>query len=230
MTFGTAIRTLAFNLACLGLVGLFAVGAVRLGWKTDRLLTTLAAAMVCGFLGNLDRVKSFRAGAGGLQAETHAVVAEAKSTIIELRRLGTTLGTTLVTLIAGEGRYGGLTAAKKDELKEEVLASLRAIDVPKPDVESIAALDRQYVIVDYCEAISDQFRMPGVEGPKAWNAFWSRWTNFERPQPSELRSFLESLSPIEPWREALLVDYEHYIRTGKHRRPHLWKQRGEWAK
>jgi len=98
-------RAVVFNGAMIAFLGLFAYGAV-IGWDLGRLGEVLVAAFISGFVGNLDRIESFKATPGSIEARTHAVISEAKDTIAELRQLAKATGEVLVRVLAGEGRYG----------------------------------------------------------------------------------------------------------------------------
>jgi hypothetical protein len=210
-------------------VGLFAYGATQ-AWDNVRLVEVLGGALLCAFVGNLDRFESFKATPAGIEAKTRAIVAQAEGALAEVRRLATTVGTVLVGLVASEGRFGGgMTAPQKDALKAEVLATLKAVGVSPTEIASVAKVDHPYVLIDYCTGITTEFSMPGRDRLPAWNAYWSKWwEGMERPPADDLRAFLSSLATIEPWREELLKDYEHFRRTGEHRRPAIWERREEW--
>jgi len=118
----------------------------------------------------------------------------------------------------------------KDQLKSQMLQALKATGLKDDEVAAVAAVDRPYVIFDYCEGITREFSMPGRDGPPRWEAFWASYEGLDRPSAQDLRAFLTGFgAPLEPWREALLQDLEHFEKTGDHRRRQTWERRREWC-
>jgi|GEM_PF-5378012 len=117
----------------LNIIGLcFAVAAVVLSANAmDG--NVLAFFLACTFVvaGNSDRLKTFKAGKDGIEAETREAVAEAKHAVEEIRSLGTAVAKAMIPMMEADGRMGGgLSDARKLELKRSVLENLSELGVP----------------------------------------------------------------------------------------------------
>ena len=70
---------------------------------------TFLAGALCLCIANLDVLKRFSVSPKGFEGETREVIKEAKDTIKELRLISKDFSRLFVTLMHGEGRWGGAT-------------------------------------------------------------------------------------------------------------------------
>lgn len=104
---------------------------------------------------------------------------------------------------------------------------LEVVGVPEDRRERVRLSDRKWVVIDYTNGIASGLpRDPNQK--QAWSEAWASYQGSMRPNPDELRRMLAPFVQFEAWREALMQYYEHYWRTGTHRRPHIWAKRDEW--
>jgi hypothetical protein len=223
------IRPLTYNVLLLLFLGLLFSGLIRAPrWEWYHFVVCIVAAGFVALLGNMDRLESFKAGAGGIEAKTREVVAKAEVAISEIQLLAEAVVKILLQVIEGSGRWGGMGPAERDAQKAELLAVLARLGVPPDQRDAIATTDRPYVIVDYAAGVTEGLPRDARQNQE-WNTAWSPWRDkIDRPAPEQLREIMRAFGPHERWREALLDDYEHYWRHSQHRRPEVWAQRERW--
>lgn len=219
-------RTLVFNLIAIGFLGLIAFGVLApTPWAWPSLIICLVAAGFAGLLGNMNQLESFKAGTTGIEAKTREVVREARETINELHTLAEEVVAVLVDEIDGSGRWGGgHTAGEKDARKASLRATLQRIGLPDARVDAAFASERKWALTDYAVGALNMLKDRPDELIEFDKAHRDDRTAID---PAALRPLLLRAG-AEPWRVALVDDFEHYQRTGKHRRPHIWRDRGRW--
>ena len=226
------LRPLVFNSVLLGFLGLLIYGLLRTPqWEWPQMVVCLTVVGFTGLLGNMDRVESLKAGAGGIEARTRAVVAKAESTITELQHLAHTLAGVLFEMIDNSGRFGGAqTAAEKDARKDQIRAVLERIGLSPAQIKDAESGTRKWALIDYMLGATEGFSQPlGSEDSQRWSREWGQIRPAGGPVPSAtIRKVLESFSPLPSWRDELLKDLEFFERTDEHRRPEVWRQRGQW--
>lgn len=222
-------RPLLYNLLLLVFLALLGWGLVKSEpWGWAQFVVCIIAAGFVALLGNMDRLESFKAGAGGIEAKTREVVAKAESAISELQMLGEATAATLFQLLDAGDRWGGSSATEKDARKLEMLEALARLGVPEDRREQLRLSERKWVMVDLMGGIT--YRLPKDPAKNLeWTKAWSGWNGLDRPSPEALAEILKIVEPIEPWRAELVKDYEHYYRTSRHRRPEIWAQRDDWT-
>ena len=215
-----------FKLANLALLALLAYLAATNAASAAVLTVVLIAAVLAGFLGFIDRIESIRASGSGFEARTRDVVRRAEAALSELQQVTSLLATVLVEVIDSAGRYGGATTpAERDDRKSKLRALLLSIGLTEAAAQTaILEGERHWVLFDYANAV----RRPIGKGTPAEEAFWGSLNNrLENLSTEALRDIIGDL-PGAHWRLALLDDYDHYQATGSHRRPEVWRMRGEW--
>lgn len=223
-------RPLLYNLLLLLFLGLIAWGLFRSPqWDWPHLVVCITTAGFVALLGNMDRLESFKAGAGGIEAKTREVVKQAESAIGELQLMAERTAAVLFELIDGGGRWGGAhSASEKDARKRELRDLLKRLGLPDARIAMAAASERKWALIDYVMGICDQLKIPPEKNAE-WSEAWKPWNDtLERPDPTTLRKLLSIVEPLAPWRSELILDYEHYWRTGQHRRPSVWAARDQW--
>jgi hypothetical protein len=164
--------------------------------------------------------------------EVQDVLDDAKATVASLHELATMTGAFLVDNIGGSGRWAGEgTIEMKDRAKERLLERLKALGLKDDALSEVSRGDRHWVCADY---------VLGIFGTPRNNPKWStvsaedslalgRLMNRHEPaSPDECETMLARLGVNEAFAVELLKDYRHYVRTGEHRRPAIWRSRQSW--
>lgn len=222
-------RPILYNALLLLFLGLLVYGLWSASkWEWYHFVVCIVAAGFVALLGNLDRLESLKAGPAGIEAKTREVVRKAESAITELQMLAEVLVSHMYETLDSGNRWGGITGAEQDILKHKLLDILDRVGVPQERREAIRRSERRWVIIDYANAITEGLPTDTTKNA-AWIAAWKPYAGtLDRPPPETLRAMLLPFGPLEPWREQLLADYEHYYRTDQHRRPQIWAARSDW--
>lgn len=222
------IRPLLYNILLLAFLGLLAWGLLNSkSWDWPQFLVCIIAAGFVALLGNMDRLESFKAGAGGIEGKTREVVAKAEIAISEIQVLGEATASALFHLLDAGDRWGGSPAIEKDAKKKELLEVLERLGVPKTRREQLKSTERKWVLIDYINGITDRLPKDPSKNQE-WSRAWSDWSNLERPSPEQLTEIMKIVEPIEPWRVELKKDYDEYFRENRHRRAEIWAARDSW--
>ncbi len=194
------------------------------------------AFFACGlflFFANLERVLRLKVGPSGVEAETRAVVEEAKSTIKELHDLSKIMASSVLGLVKRTGRMGGYSYDDKERIKGSTLEVLQNLGVSEEEIERVVIESKwhQFVEYDFVHAI-----LGGSSIPKGLpEQYIPEWKELRRrglgssPTPEELTQLLRKSRLLTPEGTELIRDYEHYIEHRKQRRPETWKNRGQWS-
>ena len=83
----------------------------------------------CLFFANLDKLKRFKIGQTGLDAETHEVVAEAKDTIKRMQKLAKAYGSMMITQAESSQYVSGPSPQERDAVKDAVAELLSEFDL-----------------------------------------------------------------------------------------------------
>lgn len=222
------VRPLLYNLLLLVFLALLAWGLFKSAvWGWPEFVVCIIAAGFVALLGNMDRLESFKAGAGGIEAKTREVVAKAESAITELQLIAEATAAALFQLFDAGDRWGGAPAAEKDDRKAELVEVLKRLGVSESRLARLKEGERKWVLIDYVFGITDRLPRDPAKNQE-WHQAWQPWSDGNRPAPAELAEILKIVEPLEPWRAELVKDYEHFYRTGEHRRPAIWRQRDSW--
>jgi septal ring factor EnvC (AmiA/AmiB activator) len=121
-------------------------------------------AFACLFIGNLDRIETFKASASGIEAKTREVqqvIDSAKATVSSLNELAKAIAAIEVDLIAGAARIGA-DSKHKDALKSDLLQKLKALGLDENSLKEVASADRSYVTFDYAIALLQELTHQSV--------------------------------------------------------------------
>lgn len=196
---------------------------------------TFVAFVLLLLCANLDRIKWFKIGQSGVEAETREVIEEAKSTIKELQSLSKIMATTTLGLVKRTGRWGGYSYDEKEEVKESTLKVLREIGVSEEEIEKVVSESKWHEFVEFDYALSI------LGGSRAWppdlpEDLRREWIEFRRKfgfnniaKPEDLTEFLDKYGLLSDEAKELIKDYEYYIKHRKQRRPQVWSKREEWT-
>ena len=195
-------------------------------------IQALIAGLAFLFFANIDTIKTFRISGTGFEAETREVVREAQDAIQQTKLLATEFAKFAILMINAEGRWGGIGLAKKKEVSDLILQTLRALNVDEKEVSAVADLEYQYVCFDYAQYITRGLQKKlDREKILKWNDFFSserrKGLGYE-PSPDELRDFLVAIGLMTKQRAELIEDYRFYKQNHRQRRPEIWATREHW--
>jgi hypothetical protein len=187
------------------------------GWLTA--LFVVAAALTCGVLIRLPDLAEFAI--GPLKTKLEREVREAAATVQQLREFGAAFGQTILAVLAGEGRWGGMGYRAKFAFKAKIDTELRKLGLDEAQMKRAHAVWHQYILYDHGVQIAGLIpqvaklnspRLTALLGPDLRTA-----------SPSEWREALKAQGLLSLEAEARIADMEHYIQHQTLRRPELWK-------
>ena len=179
------------------------------------------------FVANSDRIAKVRASATGFEAETRALIDEARATIDQLRIVGKIAVQANLSLVMRAGRWGGFSYDERERIRQVSLAALDQLGVSPNEREEIFEEWHTVTRFDYADWL---LRHPIVrqktgasDGLKAeWRAL--RGGGFENiPSFRTIELLLQKSAVVEDEVRQLLEDYRHYETHKQHRRPEMWK-------
>lgn len=228
------IRASVFN--TLSVVLFLAMGyAVIFGKDAAGGGVLLLAAVVCAFVGHIDKVESFQASVSGVQAkirEADRVVGEAKSALTELHKFAEMASAMLINMLSGEGRLGGRSPKEIEEERAHILESLKFIGLDDEAIKKVSLADEKWVAVDYAIGILHTLRKSTTCSPEQRQVatdMLERWNNEDyRPTPEDFSEKFKQSGITDPVVLELVEDYKYYMKTGTHRRPNVWMDRRSW--
>lgn len=220
------MRVLLTTIATVSLCAAIASGVLDHGFATG---AGLIGSLAFLFAANLDRISEFKASGSGFEARTRDVISRAENTIQELQVLATRIAELSLTLVKRTGR-GDFSENEEDAIKADILSLLRQLNVPEGQVASALKGWHEVVEFDYAFFILGQGAPCEVddETSKTWRSLREGGIA-NRADPESIRKFLQEATLLTPEREALLLDYEHYRKFRKHRRPDTWADRQAWG-
>lgn len=209
-------------------------------------LAAAIAAIVAGFLGmpdvmvvsailaalllvaaNSDRIAKIRAGASGFEAETRAVIDEARATIEQLRLVAKIAIQASLSLVMRTGRWGGFSHDEKENIHRATSVALDQLAVPAAEQEEIFQEWHTVTRFDYSHLLLGRHTIPTqVQANTDLHAEWSalREGGFANvPSPDSIEHFLRKAGMLDDEAQQLLKDYRYYQIHERHRRPEVWK-------
>ncbi len=214
------IWTNLFNGIAVGFLGLF---AYLLFTGSDGQLLSLLAALVSLIGSRMKDVLRFKFTATGIEAEMRSLIEEAKATLEQLHLLAIEQSKILLESVHTIGRWGGGSTWKdKEVMRARILATLEKLDVESENIDEVLAVERRYVLFDYCQAVTHTLEEKlSPEKFVAWKEFFSsvkRKGIGSEPGPDELEAFLEKVDLLDDEVRERLEDYRYYDNKGTHRR------------
>jgi hypothetical protein len=186
----------------------------------------LGVALSGGFL-YLDHISEIAATATSLTIK----VREASDALIGLRKVAALTGSALINLDAQSGTLGGDSANHRDQLREQVLETLRSIGVDEATMKQVGSESRNRDISDYVWGIIShvgncvlaQTRQSEwmVDVQKGWQQEWP-------PSPDHIQNSLEKYGVHDDFTTKALDEYRYFLRTDEHRDVQFWHDRDSW--
>ena len=203
------------------------VGASLLaGWLAfdDNTMAWVALAMmfILFAFANMDRLASFSAGPGGVEARLRDLVQKSEVKIEELERLAALVGRLSLSVVQRIGRLGGYD----DDQKERWLQELR-------DILERFRVDRNEVEAEWHEIVAGDY-VRYMVGDVVWyggNARELATRLRESPKdasPDDLRRLFVEQQMNSTVTEGLVEDFEYYLTNRDHRRTDIWRDRERW--
>jgi hypothetical protein len=157
--------------------------------------------------------------------EAQAVVDEAKATAASLRELAVATASLEVDMLAAAGNIWVATpAARKDQLKAQLLERLKALGLSDEQLATVDSADREWVMRDYVIALLQPINTNTDPAKSA--AYEKAFESELALTPDECAKILERFHIDDEKTKELLTDYRYYYETGKQRRPDVWHRRG----
>jgi hypothetical protein len=186
----------------------------------------LAAVLILA--ANADRISRLKASATGFEAETRAIIDEARATIDQLRAVAKIAVQANLSLVMRSGRWGGFSFDEKESIRQASLHALDLLHIPKKEQEEMFGDWHKVNRFDYVHLLLGRHTVPKeVQGNLELQAEWSklRGGGFDGNPPSVVvEEFLRKARMLDPERVELLEDYCYYENHGEHRRPDVWKR------
>jgi hypothetical protein len=177
---------------------------------------------------NSDRIAKIRAGAGGFEAETRAIIDEARATIEQLRLVAKIAIQANLSLVMRAGRIGGFTHDEKENIRRLSLAALDQLGVSAAEQEDMFREWHTVTRFDYAFQLLGRHTVPEqVQRNPELQAEWSalRKGGFANiPSSNTVEGFLRKAGMLDDEAQQLLEDYRFYEVHRHHRRPENWKR------
>lgn len=187
------------------------------GWLTALFVVT--AALTCAVLLRLPDLAEFAI--GPLKTKLEREVREAAATVQQLREFGAAFGQTILAVLAGEGRWGGMGYRAKFAFKTKIDTELRKLGLDEAQMQRAHAVWHQYILYDHGIRVSGLIpHLAKLNSPRLTNLLGPE---LRTASPSEWREVLQAYGLLSAEAEAGIVDMEHYIKHHTLRRPELWK-------
>jgi hypothetical protein len=224
------IFSILFNLLGAVLIGLIIFVVYKDPSKFSGPSIALFSAALCLFVANIDRIESFKASLSSIEAKTReaqAVVDDARATVASLRKLAVATASFQVDMLAAAGRFGGGgTPRRKEEQKAHLLEELKGLGLTDKELTEVNGADRRWVMVDYAFGVLGSLNVQNDTAKAA--AYRNAFESGEAPTPDECSDLLNAFHISDDKTIELLKDYRYYCDTGKHRRPEVWLDLGNW--
>jgi hypothetical protein len=187
----------------------------------------LLASVTVLAVGNADRIKLFKLGPKGIDAEFREVIEEARTTITEMHRLALASSELFLWLIQTHDRWGGGSERDKLRYRDRLIALLRDdLRVPDESLRQVLQIEHPFIRFDYSSYVSKAVtKEMSTDQRTAWNDFWKPRSDAGiggEPAPGELRRFLEQVHLMNDEVAERLRDYEHWDSHHEHRRTDAW--------
>lgn len=206
-----------------------AIAAIVVGvlGMPEVMIVSFLLAIALLLAANSDRIAKIRASATGFEAETRAVIDEAKATIEQLRIVGKIAVQANLSLVMRAGRWGGFSCDERERIRQVSLRALDQLAVSRGEQDEI--FDEWHMVTrfDYAQWLLDHpvvhQKIGASDGiKKEWSAL--RGGGFENIPPSRtIELLLQNSGVVEDDVMQLLEDYRHYEIHKQHRRPEVWK-------
>lgn len=195
------------------------------------LWAAVGAALFLLVCANADRIAELSATRDGITAKTRDLVRRTEGALTELQMLGAQLAAIGLSLVKRQGRMGGYPVAEEERLRTTTLEVVQRLGVPEAKILEAMKEWHAFEDFDYVQGILGNYRIPSPSSDTDMQGDWMKLRQApvgDGPRPEALRAFLVKHQLLDPFREALIEDYEYYLRHRRHRRPESWATHSSW--
>ena len=223
-----AVRHWRYGFYSLSVAFLVLFGAISVRQNGPSYLL-LVAAVVCLVASRLHDLTKFKFSATGVEGELREAIADAKATVVQLQFLAEQQAKSILHLMQSEGRWGGGDHRLKDQMRLEILSTLRQIGISENRIAEVTSIEHPWIAFDYAHLVTRGLSPPTQDQATRWNEFFHSAERQKgvgsEPSPEELRSFLADMNIISSDVDERLKDYAYFVEHKRHRRPEVWGQR-----
>jgi len=208
---------------CLLAVGVF-FGFKRMAAEMG---VAMSVAVVCLGFAHIDKLKSFKV--GGVEAVTREAVQatrDAYATIQCVNKLASMLVKATLEVMGRSGRYGGMAATKQMEMRDEYLAMLEQMGVPKEQTQRAA---EPFNLIYCCDHVRRVIEAAGKVCPDKDRNTLVRdarvlydYNKGTVASPDEVRAFLNGRGLASEEIDDLLDAYRYFNEHHQFRDPDAW--------
>lgn len=180
----------------------------------------IAIGTVCLFFANLHRFSKFKG--GGIEAELAKAVEEASATLDNLKVIAKPLILSTLDNLTWGGRWGGMAAEKKHELKKEIDQVIDAFSIEDENIKRAQEKFHFMHSIDHINYIATKMSKNEIKNPDVMKQVRSLFNPdlTKPPKVEEVKKALEGLSDneiniLQPY----IDDYEYYLEHNQVRRP-----------
>ncbi len=189
-------------------------------------LGAMSLSVVAGAIGmafaNLDKFSRIKG--AGFEAELKKAVDEAYATTASVKDLSAQLTSSILEIIAGEGRWGGMGLKRKLQLRDGIDAALAKIGLKKNEIAETHKLFDQYLLWDHGQAIIDLMKNSGKANNKLRERT-NKLTNYSElavAAPEDFEAVQKEFEIDNPEIDERISDLKYFLVNKKLRRPELW--------
>lgn len=194
--------------------------------KAGGAFVVLLGAVFSAFFVYLDHISKIAATTSSLTIKVH----EASDALVGLRKLAGLTGAALINLDAQSGMVGGDAANHRDQLKQQVLETLRSIGVDETMIKQVENQDRSRNLGDYIWGIKNHvsFCVLAQAHSSEWNNEFGDLMNGWPPGPDAIQKLLDKYHVHDEFTSKALDEYRYFLQTGVHRDEKFWHERDSW--
>lgn len=214
---------------------LFALGLVGMVWSVLwfpfnapgrhwEMLISASASFLLVLLPALGPIGMLRIGTVELNKAAEQAVAEANASVEEVRSLALAFSGVMLNVVAYDGVWGGMDAALKVLLRDEVRQTLRNLKVAPATIDKTTDICDAVLRHAYARLLQNAAkRAAAADQAKAFEVDrllepLADLSTFTTPHPAKVRKIITEHGVVNTEVDDLLGDYEHFWQTREVRR------------
>jgi len=189
-------------------------------------LGAMTLSVVTGAIGmafaNLDKFSKIKG--AGFEGELRKAVDEAYATIASVREISAELTRSILGIIAGEGRWGGMGLRRKLLLRNEIDVALAKVGLNNKEIAETHTLFDQYLLWDHGQAIINLIQNSDKvdnEVRKSLNKL-TNYSDLSVASPEEFEAIQKKFNIDDPEVGERINDLKYFLSKKELRRPELW--------
>lgn len=204
---------------------LYLIGATTVfgfSGKTSAMSLSIVAGAIGMAFSNLDKFQKIKG--AGFEAELNRAVEKAYATTSSLKELAANLASTVLVLMASEGRMGGMGLKKKMELRQVIDEALKKVGLTVKEIKGTHLTFDQFLLWDHGRAIIKEFNNSGKVDNEARELFrnLTQYETLTVGSPNEFREQQQRFQIESKEVDELIKDLEHFQKKQTLRRPERW--------